>query len=110
MHTRNKFVTNSSSSCMIMWEKDPKNYPKDMKPYYPGVFNCPHCGEEIFKGGLSELDDYIDDEVKLIIEDKLRKGCAIFWNIEYMGAYAEDEQEHGTDESGWYSFQGGDWY
>jgi hypothetical protein len=106
MHYRPKFVTNSSSSCMIIWEKDPENYPTEMKNYSPGNLRCPHCGESIFTGGTAEeLDDYMDEGARAVVRDKIGKGCAIFYDIEYLGHFAEDEIEYGTDSSGWYSFQ-----
>jgi hypothetical protein len=106
MHTRNKFVTNSSSSCMIMWEKDPDKYPDpdDMKRYGGGI-ECPECGYCFRKPKEEELDDYMEDCHKEIVSRKISEGCAVFYNIEYLGHYAEDEVEHGDEDSGWYSFQ-----
>lgn len=104
---RPKFVTNSSSSAMIIWEKNPERFPDDAKVY--GNAWCPHCGHQIIAGTPDcELDQYIDsDDVRIrdIIARKMAAGCTIFYKIDYMCTFPEDEVEHGDDESGWYSFQ-----
>jgi hypothetical protein len=91
---------------MIIWEREPAEYPTEMKVYSPGNMRCPHCGEALFAGGSrEELDDYLDEAARSVVLDKIGKGCAIFYDIKYLCHYAEDETEHGTDSSGWYSFQ-----
>lgn len=113
MFLRPKFVTNSSSSCMIVWKRNPylENIPEGMTEYQGAVaLICPHCGETIRedkrkRGEDEDLDIYMDDLAEQVVRDKMLKGCRIFYQIEYMGTFPEDEQEHGNDESGWYSFQ-----
>jgi hypothetical protein len=90
---------------MIIWEKDPANYPEGKKLYRSSGMMCPNCGHTIVAGGSSELDNYLDDGAEAVVKDKIRKGCAIFYDIAYLGQFPEDETEHGDDESGWYSFQ-----
>jgi hypothetical protein len=91
---------------MIVWARDSADYPSDMKVYSPGNLRCPHCGQSIFTGGTrEELDNYMDEAAQAVVRDKVGKGCAIFYEIRYLGGFAEDKTEHGTDSSGWYSFQ-----
>jgi hypothetical protein len=108
MKTHPAFITNSSSSCLIIWEIDPENYPRDMK-LYRGSAVCPHCGKrlgpELGSEGDEELDDYMDDRARRVVEEKIARGCSVFYDIAYMGQYREDEQEHGSEYSGQYSFQ-----
>ena len=98
------FVTNSSSSCMIVWEKNPDDYPDHMASYIG--MKCPHCGGSIGAGSNTEkLEHYLTEEAREVVNNKLAQGCAIFYDIGYLGAFAEDEFEHGSETSGHYSFQ-----
>lgn len=104
MIVRPGFVTNSSSSCMIVWQKNPEKIPENMR-IYTGGMQCPNCGHTIQVGGDNELDSYMDERARDVVNRKLFNGCTIFYQIEYMGAFSEDETEHGTDDDGWYTFQ-----
>ena len=101
---RPTFVTNSSSSCMIIWEKNPMHYPDDAN-LYQGDFVCPHCHERIGLGRNDDLNQYMDEKAEALVMRKMAEGCTIFYKIAYLGQFAEDEIEHGTEDSGWYSFQ-----
>jgi hypothetical protein len=110
MFIRPGFITNSSSSCMIVWKKNPSPDEHPEMTRYGGMYKieCPHCGEFITVGASEDseqLDEYMDGDARRIVMEKLMKGCTIFYNIDYMCTYPEDEIEHGDDESGWYSFQ-----
>jgi hypothetical protein len=74
---------------MIMWIRYPDEVPMNMKVYKPGC----------------DLEDYLEDRHWAVLNDKLAKGCQIYYQVEYMGAFAEDEKERGTDAEGYYSFQ-----
>lgn len=104
------FVTNSSSSCIIVWATKPRKH-NDLKQYAKTC--CPHCGQPI--GNTQELDDYLAGEeleprVRKLIADKLSEGYAVFYDIQYLGHYEEDEREHILEDGGYFSFQGNNWY
>jgi hypothetical protein len=101
------FVTNSSSSCMIVWEKYPENYPTNLERYEGTL--CPTCYQIVAEE--NKLDSFLEGElhekeVRRLIHRKLLDGCAIFYGIRYLGSYKEDRIEYGTEGSGHFSFQG----
>lgn len=77
---------------MIIWELQPDNFPEEddwTKRYEPGC----------------ELDNYMRIEQQELVEEKLARGCTIFYRIAYLGQFKEDERRHGRKNSGYYSFQ-----
>ena len=107
MLIRPKFVTNSSSSCLIVWERYPTDTHDNMTIYRGGSATCPHCGGSLWASHdeNGELDGYLNSSAREVINKALANGCTIFYQIEYLGHFEEDEVEHGDDESGYYSFQ-----
>lgn len=92
---------------MIVWERDPSRYPDEdeMTQYKGGEgFRCPHC-EMPLVVETDPLDRYLDNKAMAVITDKLLKGYAVFYCIEYLGHFKEDEFEYGNEDSGHYSFQ-----
>ena len=92
MFCRVKFVTNSSSSCMIMWELQPDKFPEEDDWTRRYTLGC-------------ELDGYLGEEERELVEEKLARGCAVFYRIAYLGHFKEDARRRGKKNSGYYSFQ-----
>jgi hypothetical protein len=78
---------------MIIWELQPEKFPEEddnTKRYKPGC----------------ELDKYLwRDRERELVEEKLSRGCTIFYRLGYLGHFRGDARRYGKKNSGYYSFQ-----
>lgn len=120
MKTKLAFITNSSSSALIVWVKtDLEDFVKALPPEIQQVIpvnnlklisgeTCPHCGSRTGVDIVKALP-YLDEHDGVLLDHKKAEGYQIYFTNGYLGSFDRFADITWMEEGGAIERQGPEW-